>query len=103
MSELIRREDCDLFAPSLGTDEAIWDWISDFHLNARECVYEDDLYQFARMILQKAQNIVDTAETVTTDEVLAYKCPECRVISILYDPDNEKFCPNCGCGRKHYD
>ena len=102
MSELIRREDCDLYAPTMGTDEMLWSEVANFHLTARERVYEDDLYEFARAILQKAQNVIDTAPTVTTDEVLAYKCPECRVVSILYDPENEHHCPNCGISRRKY-
>lgn len=100
-NELIRRVDCDLFNPSLGTEEMLWDAVADFHLTARERVYEDDLYEFARMILQKAQNVIDTAETITTDEVIAYKCPECKVVSILYDPENEHWCPNCGIARRN--
>ena len=100
MSELIRREDCDFFDSSLGTDVMIWDLVDDFHLNQRSRIYEDDLREFARMVLQKAQKVVDTAPTITTDEVLAYKCPECKVVSILYNPTMERHCPNCGCGRK---
>ncbi len=100
-NELIRRTDCDLFDPSLDTEEMLWDAVAGFHLTAREQVYEDDLYEFARMILQKAQNIIDTAETITTDEVIAYKCPECKVVSILYDPENEHWCPNCGITRRN--
>ena len=99
MSELIRRDDCDLFAPSMGTDEMISDLIAQLHLTTRERLYEEDLYQFARIILQQAQNVIDTAETITTDEVIAYKCPECHVVSILYDPEYENVCPNCGIRR----
>lgn len=97
MSELIRREDCYLFAPSLGTDEAIWDWIYECQMPDSE-----EIYNFARIVLEKAQAVIDTAPTVTTDEVLAYQCPECRVVSMLYDPENEHCCPNCGIARKEY-
>ena len=48
-------------------------------------------------LMEKAQNVIDTAPTVTTDEVLAYKCPECKTVSILYD--NDEFCPVCGIRR----
>lgn len=100
MSDLIRRNDCDLFNPSLGTDEMLWDEVNSFHLTAREHVYEDDLYEFARKILQRAQNVIDTAPTISTDTYVAFKCPECKNIYIEYnDPDNS-FCPVCGVGRK---
>lgn len=98
MSELIRREDCDLFNPSLGTDEMLWDLIYEY-----EMPDSMQMFLFARKVLERAQTIIDTADTVTTDEVIAYKCPECRVVSILYDPNNEKYCPNCGIERKGYD
>ena len=49
--------------------------------------------------MDKAQAVIDTAPTITTDEVLAYKCPECKVVSILYNPEYEYYCPNCGIRR----
>lgn len=48
-------------------------------------------------IMEKAQNVIDTAPTITTNEVLAYKCPECKTVSILYN--NDECCPVCGIRR----
>ena len=95
MRELIYRDDCDLNAPSLGRDEMLWDLIYEMHIPDSE-----EMFNFARAVMEKAQAVIDTAPTVTTDEVMAYKCPECRVISIIYD--NDPFCPNCGCRRREY-
>jgi len=93
--ELIYRDDCDLNAPSLGRDEMLWDLIYECGLPD-----SDEVFDFARKVMEKAQAIIDTAPTITTDEVLAYKCPECKVVSILYDPQHEHWCPNCGIRRK---
>ena len=95
MRELIYRDDCDLNAPSLGRDEMLWDLIYEMHMPD-----SDEMFNFARAVMDKAQAVIDTAPTITTDEVMAYKCPECRVISILYNPENEQYCPNCGIRRK---
>ena len=92
MSELIRREDCDLNAPSLGRDEMLWDLIYEMHMHD-----SDEIFNFAVAVMDKAQAVIDTAPTITTDEVLAYKCPECKTLSILYD--NDEFCPVCGIRR----
>ena len=107
MRELIYRCDCDLFDANADTEEMIRDLMSEYSLTWETNVDdnnfdEDKIYDFARELLQKAQHYIDTAPTITTDEVIAYKCPECKVVSILYDPLNEHYCPNCGCGRKYY-
>ena len=94
MKELIYRDDCDLNAPNLGRDEMLWDLIYEMHMPD-----SDEVFNFAKAVMDKAQAVIDTAPTITTDEVLAYKCPECKVISILYDPENERHCPNCGIRR----
>ena len=94
MRELIYCDDCDLNAPSLGRDEMLWDLIYEMHMPDSE-----EMFNFAKVVMEKAQAVIDTAPTITTDEVLAYKCPECKVISILYDPENEYCCPNCGIRR----
>lgn len=94
MRELIYRDDCDLNAPSLGRDEMLWDLIYEMHMPDSE-----EMFNFAKVVMEKAQAVIDSAPTVTTDEVMAYKCPECKVVSILYDPSNEHFCPNCGIRR----
>ena len=95
MSELIRREDCDLNAPSMGRDEMLWDLIYEMNMPDSQ-----EVFDFAVAVMDAAQNVIDTAPTVTTDEVIAYKCPECKVISILYNPESEHYCPNCGIRRK---
>lgn len=104
MQELIYRCDCNLFDESAGAEEMIRDLMSEYGLTWEANVDdnnfdEDKIYDFALELLQKAQHYIDTAPTVTTDEVMAYKCPECKVVSILYDPEHEKFCPNCGIRR----
>ena len=95
MRELIYRDDCNLNAPSLGRDEMLWDLIYEMHMPDTE-----EMFNFAKVVMEKAQAVIDTAPTVTTDEVMAYRCPECRVISIVYD--NDRHCPNCGAMRKEY-
>lgn len=92
MRELIYRDDCDLNAPSLDRDEMLWDLIYEMHMPDSE-----EVFNFAKAVIDKAQAVIDTAPTVATDEVLAYKCPECRTVSILYD--NDEFCPVCGIRR----
>ena len=94
MSELIRREDCDLNAPSLGRDEMLQKLIHEYGLPDSEKVFN-----FARAVMDAAQNVIDTAPTITTDEVIAYKCPECKTVSVLYNED--EFCPICGIRRKY--
>ena len=94
MSELIRREDCDLNAPSLGRDEMLWDLIYKMHMPDSQ-----EVFDFAVAVMNAAQNVINTAPTITTDEVIAYKCPECKAISILYN--NDEFCPICGIRRKY--
>jgi len=92
MRELIYRDDCDLNAPSLGRDEMLWDLIYEMRMPDSE-----EMFNFAKAVMDRAQAVIDTAPTVTTDEVLAYKCPECKAISILYD--NDECCPVCGIRR----
>ena len=94
MRELIYRDDCNLNAPSLGRDEMLRDLIYEMQMPN-----SDEMFNFARTVMEKAQAVIDAAPTITTDEVLAYKCPECKVVSILYDPEHEKFYPNCGIRR----
>lgn len=96
MRELIYRDDCDLNAPSIDRDGMIRDLMNEYSLNWEE-YDEEKVFEFAKELMEKAQNVIDTAPTVTTDEVLAYKCPECRTVSILYDDD--EFCPACGIRR----
>lgn len=95
MRELIYRDDCDLNAPSLDRDEMLWDLIYEMGMPD-----SDEVFNFARAVMDRAQAIIDTAPTITTDEVLAYKCPECKFVSLLYEDD--EYCPVCGVGRKKY-
>ena len=99
MRELIYRDDCNLNAPSLDRDGMIRDLMTEYSLNWDECD-EDKVFEFARELMEKAQNVIDTAPTVTTDDVMAYTCPECHVISLVYD--NDRYCPNCGIRRYEY-
>lgn len=94
MRELIYRDDCDLNAPSLSRDEMLWDLI--YEMNMQD---SQEVFDFAVAVMDKAQAVIDTAPTITTDEVIAYKCPECKVVSILYNPESEYYCPNCGIRR----
>ena len=67
MRELIYRDDCDLNAPSLGRDEMLWDLIYEMHMPDSE-----EMFNFAVAVMNAAQNVIDTAPTITTDdEVLA--------------------------------
>ena len=97
MHELIYRDDCDLNAPSIGRDEMLRDLIYEYDLADNEQV--EQIFDFARAVMNAAQNVIDTAPTITTDEVIAYKCPECKTVSILYDGD--ELCPVCGIRRKY--
>lgn len=95
MRELIYRDDCDLNAPSMGRDEMLWDLIYQHGLADNEQI--DRIFDLARAVMDAAQNVIDTAPTIATDDVIAYKCPECKTVSLLYSED--KFCPVCGIGR----
>ena len=97
MRELIYRDDCDLNAPSLGRDEMLRDLIYEYGLADNEQI--EQIFNFAQAVMNAAQNVIDTAPTITTDEVIAYKCPECKTVSILYNED--EFCPTCGIRRKY--
>jgi len=98
MRELIYRDDCDLNAPSMDRDGMIRDLMNEYSLNWEECD-EEKVFEFAKELMEKAQNVINTAPTITTDEVIAYKCPECKTVSILYN--NDEFCPVCGIRRKY--
>lgn len=97
MRELIYRDDCDLNAPALGRNEMLRNLIYEYGLANNEQV--ERIFDFAQAVMEAAQNVIDTAPTITTDEVIAYKCPECKAVSILYD--NDELCPVCGIRRKY--
>lgn len=73
MREIIYRDDCDLNAPSLGLDEMIRDTMVEYNLtwstNLENDFDEDKIFEFARELLQKAQNVIDTAPTVGYIEI----------------------------------
>lgn len=71
MRELIYRDDCDLNAPSMGRDEMLWDLIYKYGLPDNEQV--DQIFDLARAVMDAAQNVIDTAPTITTDEALVQR------------------------------
>lgn len=75
MRELIYRDDCDLNAPSLDRDGMIHDLMNEYSLTWEECD-EEKVFEFAKELMEKAQNVIDTAPTVTADEIMAYMCKE---------------------------
>lgn len=82
MEELIYRRDCDLFAESMNYVGMIHDTMVEHGLIYNYDFDEDKIYEFAYAILRKAQNVIDTADTVayekekyepgTGDTVLTY-------------------------------
>lgn len=90
--EMIYRDDCDFFAPSLGTDEMISDMIVKYHYQWDE----ERARLFALDIIRACQNVVDTAPTA--GNIPAFRCEECRCDYIDYKEDG--VCPNCGISRK---
>lgn len=66
--ELIYRRDCDLFAESLDYESMIHDTMAEHGLIYNYDFDEDKIYEFAYAILQKAQNVIDTADTVAYEK-----------------------------------
>ena len=68
MEELIYRRDCDLFAESLDWEAMVHDTMAEYGFTWLNSKGEQDdpnrIFEFARAILQKAQNVIDSAETV---------------------------------------
>jgi len=66
--ELIYRRDCDLFAESLDYEEIINNLMRAYGLtwdtNPEGKFSEFLTYEFARKLLQRAQNVIDTADTI---------------------------------------
>lgn len=88
MSELIRREDVKI--PIERLQEIVHHHYGTLAIDIQTLDLIQDIIIAAR----------ETPETVTTDEVIAYKCPECHKVSIIWNSENEKFCPNCGIARR---
>ena len=101
--DLIYRNDCDLFDSNAGMEQMIDELIDRHDLRWRGgLLIEDDVAAFARDILQAVQNYIDTAPTITDDEYVAFKCPECHTVYIE-DGANmyNSFCPTCGIRREY--
>jgi hypothetical protein len=65
--ELIYRRDCDLFAESLDYEGMIHDTMTEYGFTWVNCKGEQDdpnhIFDFARTILQRAQNVINSAAT----------------------------------------
>lgn len=68
MEELIYRRDCDLFAESLDYESMIHDTMVEYGLIYNYDFDEEHIFDFARTILQKAQNVIDSADTVAYEK-----------------------------------
>lgn len=72
MEELIYRRDCDLFAESLDYESMIHDTMVEYGFtwlnNKGEQNDPDHIFDFACAILQRAQNVIDTADTVAYEK-----------------------------------
>ena len=71
--ELIYRRDCDLFAKSMDYESVIRDLMTEYGLtweaNLENIDFDEDkMYEFARELLQKAQNVIDSADTVAYEK-----------------------------------
>ena len=70
--ELIYRRDCDLFAESMNYEGMIHDLMAEYnltwHTNPENDFDEDKIYEFARELLQKAQNVINTADTIAYEK-----------------------------------
>lgn len=69
--ELIYRRDCNLFAESMDYESVIRNLMVEYGLTWEDNLEnndfdEDKIYEFARELLQKAQNVIDTADTIAT-------------------------------------
>ena len=70
--ELIYRRNCDLFAESMDYEGMIHDLMAEYGLtwytNPENDFDEDKIYEFARELLQRAQNVIDTADTIAYEK-----------------------------------
>ena len=69
MEELIYRRDCDLFAESMNYEGVIRDLMTEYGLTWEANIENNDFdedknYEFAHELLQKAQNVIDSADTI---------------------------------------
>lgn len=73
MEELIYRRDCNLFAESMNYEGVIRDLMAEYGLTWEANLEnndfdEDKIYEFARELLQRAQNVIDSADTVAYEK-----------------------------------
>ena len=71
--ELIYRHDCDLFAESMDYESMIRDLMTEYGLTWKANLEnndfdEDKIYEFARELLQRAQNVIDSADTIAYEK-----------------------------------
>lgn len=70
--ELIYRRDCDLFTESLDYEAMIHDTMIEYGFTWLNCKGEQDdpdrIFDFAHTILQRAQNVIDTADTIAYEK-----------------------------------
>ncbi len=70
--ELIYRRDCNLFAESLDYEGIIHDTMAEYGFtwlnNKGEQDDPDHIFDFACAILQKAQNVIDSADTIAYEK-----------------------------------
>ena len=86
--ELIYRKDCNLDAKSFS--ETIRNLMLKYKLEG------DEIYDFAAELLRIVQSHIELAPTITTDEYVAIKCPECNNVYIEDNDIFNSFCPVCG-------
>ena len=98
--DLIYRVDCDL---ALEANELINEAIAtsevDKYYHNKESI--KPLMNFAMHLLYHAQQYIKHIPALTTDEYVAFKCPECGNVYIEYDDPQNSFCPTCGIRRKY--
>lgn len=70
--ELIYRRDCNLFAESFDYETMIHDTMVEYGFTWLNCNGEqndpDSIFDFARTILQRAQNVIDNADTIAYEK-----------------------------------
>ena len=73
MEKLIYRRDCNLFAESMNYEGVIRDLMAEYGLTWEANLEnndfdEDKIYEFARELLQRAQNVIDSADTIAYEK-----------------------------------
>lgn len=93
--ELVYRRDCDLFSESMNYERIIHDLMVKHHLtwvtNPENILNEDEVFEFARELLQNAQNVIDSAETVAYEKDCTYRNGK-TIHYLAYDEIDENEC-----------